>query len=111
MAKYDALAEQMKARFAELAGRTGQIEDELREPLEPRFSEQATQLEDEDPLEGIDDVLLAEMQQIEAALHRITDNAYGTCVDCGDEIAMARLEAMPTAIRCINCATTAAEGN
>ena len=110
MAKYDALAEQMKARLAELASRTGQIEGELQEPLEPRFSEQAVQLEDEDPLEGIDDVLLAEMRQIEAALQRIDDGAYGVCVDCGDDIAMARLEAMPTAIRCITCATAAAEG-
>ena len=109
MAKFDALVEQMKTRFAELTERTGQIEDELREPLEPRFSEQAVQLEDEDPLEGIDDVLLTEQRQIEAALQRIDDGSYGVCVDCGDDIAMARLEAMPTAVRCINCAT-AAEG-
>lgn len=43
------------------------------------------------------------MRDIEAALQRIRDGEYGTCIDCGDDIAFARLLAYPTARRCIVC--------
>lgn len=45
----------------------------------------------------------AELDQIEAALARIEDGSYGQCVDCGIEIASARLHAAPEAARCITC--------
>ena len=105
MSKYDTLAKAMTERLAQLSSRTERIEDELRAPLDPDSSEQANQLEDDDPLEGIDAVLTNEMQAIRAALSRIEDGSYGTCIECGEEIAMKRLVAMPTAIRCISCAS------
>jgi RNA polymerase-binding protein DksA len=40
---------------------------------------------------------------IEAALQRVKDGEYGVCTDCGDDIGFARLEAYPTAKRCIVC--------
>jgi len=43
------------------------------------------------------------MRDIEAALRRVRDGEYGVCVDCGTEIGVARLEAYPTAKRCIVC--------
>lgn len=46
---------------------------------------------------------LEEMQDVEAALERIKNGVYGTCVDCGDDIGQDRLEAYPTAKRCIAC--------
>ena len=42
--------------------------------------------------------------QIEAALRRIEENDYGTCQECGEDIATARLEADPTVLLCIDCA-------
>lgn len=48
---------------------------------------------------------LEEMQDVEAALERIKNGVYGSCVDCGDDIAQDRLEAYPTAKRCITCQT------
>ena len=44
-----------------------------------------------------------ELQDIEAALARIADGSYGTCIDCGGEIGRARLRASPTAKRCLPC--------
>jgi len=47
-----------------------------------------------------------DMQEIEsarAALERIDAGHYGTCIDCGLEIAPERLRAQPTAARCIHC--------
>jgi len=46
---------------------------------------------------------LEEMQDVEAALERIKNGIYGTCADCGDNIDQDRLEAYPTAKRCITC--------
>jgi RNA polymerase-binding protein DksA len=46
---------------------------------------------------------LEEIQDVEAALERIKNGIYGTCIDCNDSIALDRLNAYPTAKRCINC--------
>ena len=43
------------------------------------------------------------MRDIEAAFQRIKDGTYGVCVDCGDDVAFNRLQAYPTAKRCIVC--------
>lgn len=42
------------------------------------------------------------LHEIEAALARITDGSYGTCVVCGNEIAEGRLEARPWTPYCID---------
>jgi RNA polymerase-binding protein DksA len=46
---------------------------------------------------------LQELREIDAALARIAGANYGTCVDCGREIALERLRGTPTATRCIAC--------
>jgi len=46
---------------------------------------------------------LGELRELEAALKRIADGAYGLCVDCGDDIAIERLRAQPGAPRCVGC--------
>jgi RNA polymerase-binding protein DksA len=43
------------------------------------------------------------IRDIEATFKRVEDDVYGTCIDCGDEIAFNRLQAYPTAKRCIVC--------
>lgn len=43
------------------------------------------------------------MRDIEAALQRIRNGAYGVCIDCGDDVGFTRLQAYPTAKRCIVC--------
>lgn len=45
----------------------------------------------------------AELNEIGAALARIADGSYGTCSDCAVDIPAARLQAAPTALRCIAC--------
>ena len=49
----------------------------------------------------------AELGDIEAALERMDAGTYGQCTDCGVTIAPARLQAYPTAKRCIDCQTVA----
>jgi RNA polymerase-binding protein DksA len=43
------------------------------------------------------------LQQVEEALSRYANGAYGLCKSCGDPIDPARLKALPHATRCLNC--------
>ncbi|MBR4465200.1 TraR/DksA C4-type zinc finger protein [bacterium] len=44
------------------------------------------------------------LQQVNEALARIEDGTYGFCQICGKPIPQARLEAIPEAELCLNCA-------
>lgn len=44
-----------------------------------------------------------ELVDIVEALQRMDHAEYGTCIDCGKNIAWARLQAQPHAKRCIHC--------
>lgn len=46
----------------------------------------------------------AHLEEVDAALARIAGGTYGICERCGRPIAPGRLEARPTARRCIECA-------
>jgi DnaK suppressor protein len=50
---------------------------------------------------------LAELREIAATRARIAEGRYGLCIDCGAEIAAARLNAQPTAQRCLACQASA----
>ncbi len=104
MSDYKDMAEQLRTRLNDLLERAEVIEDDLRNPLDADFSEQAIDLADDEALEGVDDVLRAEIQQIRFALARIENGTYGTCAKCGKDIRRERLEARPIATRCIECA-------
>ena len=45
-----------------------------------------------------------ELSRVEAALRSIDDGTYGTCTNCGNPIGAERLEAIPWAPTCIDCA-------
>ena len=102
--EYADLAEKLQARLSDLLERAEEIEDDLRHPLDADSSEQAVDLADDESLEGVDDVLRSEIQQIRLALVRIENGTYGSCANCGKEIRRERLEARPIATRCIDCA-------
>ncbi len=51
------------------------------------------------------------LKQIDNALERIRNGKYGICLGCGKEIPQARLEAIPYAFMCVNCASTAERRN
>ena len=43
------------------------------------------------------------LNKINEAIRRLEDGTYGNCFECGDEIAEARLRALPFAVRCKDC--------
>ncbi|MFY0312351.1 TraR/DksA family transcriptional regulator [Leisingera sp. D0M16] len=46
-----------------------------------------------------------ETQRLQAALSRMDEGEYGYCEDCGEDIALKRLELDPAALKCISCAS------
>jgi DnaK suppressor protein len=86
------------------AGNAVSLEDETEEEsLDNHPADVATETymrELDHALEGNVEHVIAE---IDAALARIDEGTYGTCVRCGSTIAEERLEAMPYATMCIEC--------
>lgn len=95
---------QLLKRRKELTQRLHHIEHELDAPVPQDFSEQATEREEDEVLESLGAAGLAEVRAIDAALGRIEDGSYGTCVKCGTEIPKARLDLVPQAALCAACA-------
>lgn len=48
---------------------------------------------------------LSEVIRIDAALRRIAAGRWGICETCGERIGETRLDAMPEASRCVECAS------
>jgi len=104
MANYDAVRTRLQDRLAELLRRIGKIEGDLRSKPDPDSEERAGERENDEVLEGLDDMSLAEVRQIRDALKRIEDGRYGVCSNCGRAISAARLAAVPSADTCVTCA-------
>ena len=50
-----------------------------------------------------------ELASLESALERMRDGSYGKCEACGGAIPLARLQALPYAVLCIQCQQEAEE--
>ena len=57
--------------------------------------------------ETLANTLRESLEEVERAIGKLDDGTYGTCEVCGEQIAAARLEAMPAARYCITHASTA----
>ena len=107
MTDYSALEARLLDQRKLLERRLRAVERDARhegESLDDDFAEQAVQRQNDEVLEALDDAGIAELRQINTALQRIESQQYGICVSCGIEIPIARLEALPYADRCIDCA-------
>jgi RNA polymerase-binding protein DksA len=104
------LRDALDARETELRAEVGAIEDEkkdtpssatighvedLAEQGEQRTTEALRHAEQERDID--------ELRAIAAARLRMADGSYGVCVDCDVDIPLARLQAQPTAARCVPC--------
>lgn len=63
----------------------------------------ATQVFEQQRDLALRDRALAQMALVDAALARLDEGTFGTCVRCGKPISAARLEALPWAAYCIDC--------
>jgi RNA polymerase-binding transcription factor DksA len=104
MTGHDARRKQLEDRLKELDARLHRIEDTLETPHDEDFGDMATEREEEEVLEDLGVAGQQEIRMIRAALKRIEDGTYGVCVNCGDEISAERLDVVPHAPRCRDCA-------
>ena len=110
-------AEQSTTMRARLRERATQLRAEIQSTIErsadethAKIAEQARDTEDDAFSNLIVDLNLAEidrdageLRRIDTALARINEGSYGQCEGCGQEIPQARLQAEPTALRCVQC--------
>ena len=105
MSKHGIVGKQLQERLDQLLRRVGKIEGDLRSTRDRDWQERASELENDEVLEGLDEMSLAEVRQIREALRRIESGSYGTCSDCGRQISAERLTAVPFAVTCVGCTT------
>lgn len=74
------------------------------------IAERARDAEDDSFADLMIDVTLAEvdrdvseLREIDVALERLSEGTYGRCEICAEQINLARLQAQPTAVRCLAC--------
>lgn len=96
---------QLEARLADLTKRLAQIDNALDVPRSKDWEEVATEREEDEVLENMGHSAQAELRQIRAALRRVEDGTYGTCMKCGKEIGKERLDILPYTPFCRDCAS------
>jgi RNA polymerase-binding transcription factor DksA len=109
----DPVIQQLIEREAELTKRLEKIGADRRhanKPLEADWDDRAIELENDEVLDALDEREREELTAIRAALHRVDAGCYGICDDCGQDIDPLRLEALPSAERCIACEEAAEAG-
>ena len=104
MSKHGAVRMQLQERLDQLLRRVGKIEADLRSTHDRDWQERASELENDEVLEGLDEMSLTEARQIREALRRIERGVYGICSTCSQPISAERLSAIPTTDTCVGCA-------
>lgn len=98
------IKKQLEESLKNLEAKVEEIEDNLRTPRSGSWEDRATEIEDDDVLDALEESAIKEIREIRAALQRIEDGTYDTCKSCGGEIDQKRLAALPYAAECIQCA-------
>jgi RNA polymerase-binding transcription factor DksA len=101
---FSELETRLRRRLRELEARLNEVEEELEKPANADFEERASEREGDEVLEGLGNAGMLEIRMIQAALARLEEGEYGVCVNCGEDIPIERLNAVPHAPRCTTCA-------
>lgn len=95
----------LTSRREELQSTVARIQQELRHatPTQADEADQAVASNEKNALQLMRDMASRQLRSMDDALHRIEVGTYGECVNCGNEIALTRLEAIPWARLCVAC--------
>lgn len=93
--------EQELARIANPTGTPGEYETRF-EDIGREEGDSETETEQYIDNIAVENTLEQKLQDVIEALGRIENGAYGKCVECGEEIAIERLKAYPSAKICMN---------
>lgn len=90
---------------AELETRVEKIDKDFsNRKISKQFDEQSVERENDQVLAGLELEAKEELKAIEVALGRIDTDYFDRCHKCGETISDARLEAIPHAVACRDCA-------
>ncbi|MGE0710737.1 MAG: TraR/DksA family transcriptional regulator [Planctomycetota bacterium] len=99
--------EQLERLLAHLERRSLAVDRDLRraaDPLSTDEEDQAVEVQNDEVLVQLQQEGAGQVELVRSALARIDAGTYGTCADCGGQIAPGRLDALPYASVCIDCA-------
>ena len=103
-AEFDELSRRLTERRRVLLETRESQQGELRalqsQERDPEYEEGAQVKVADDVLTTLSETARREVMQIDAALGRMDEGMYGECVDCGQEIPIDRLRALPFTLRC-----------
>ena len=101
--------EQLKAELSARVSRTHRHLHEREHAISAKFDEQVIEMAAGELVHNLDSGGRDELRRIEKALERLSEGIYGVCTSCGEDIPVPRLEAVPYAEECIDCAATDTE--
>ena len=81
------------------------LAEEVATERSPEVIDVANDQWDQRVLSSYGDAETRQLTMVEAALRRIAEGTYGSCIRCGLHINKARLEAVPEASLCAACAS------
>jgi len=96
----------LKRELLDRVSRTHKHIHEREERVSGNFSDQSQEMENQELVYNLDQEGRNELKAIEQALHRIDSGEFGLCQSCGKKIQDARIQAIPYAEYCIDCATS-----
>jgi RNA polymerase-binding transcription factor DksA len=96
------LADLVRTRAAMLKSGDGLRGSELAD-IDQHPADGASDLYEEELEETERLIMDAEERRIDDARRAIADGTYGTCRNCGRSIPVERLDAVPEAVRCLDC--------
>lgn len=93
--------------LAEYSQRAAAIRRDLAQAHAADFAEQAVERQNDEVLNALLAEAEAGMRLVGLARLRLAEGRYGLCQRCGEAISPARLQALPAAEYCLNCADQA----
>lgn len=94
----------LETKKSEIESRLEAVNKDLQKSYTQDFAEQATERENDEVLQSLAATSEQEIALINIALKRLDSGNYGSCSQCGNDIEEKRLNAIPEAEFCMNCA-------
>ena len=96
----------LESEHANLAGQLAELSSNADEALEfdENFADSAQVAAEQGENRVLASSLREQLSEVDRALDRLDQGAYGLCTNCAQAIDAERLEAMPATPHCIDCA-------
>ncbi len=107
MRDLNTLRDKLVRKHEEIQGRIVRVQEGEQRETADHQTDNAHEWENAEIRDGLQAEAQDELQEIDCALQRLDQGSYGICSECGQPIADARLEALPYAVLCFDCAEAA----